>query len=440
MNWRKLWPFGQKASFEPPPPLPAKVDVQSVARGMPLFDRWPQHPGQGGISVSQIAGIYHLAEAGYPATQCELFDDMIQRDGHLRSQLENRVVAVAGKDWIIIPGGDNAEDRMAAEMLESALRMVPNWLETMIHLLQALWYGYSVSEIVWDASEGQAVPLWFSNVPHERIVFDDHDRPRLLTDEDLFHGIELQPGKWIYATGFPRRVAAASGVMRTAAWLSYFKKLSLRDWIVFSERFGLPYVQGKYEPGATPEDKATLKRAVQEIGKDGAAVFAKTCEIVLQMVDKGGKADDVQGALARFCDDEISELVTGSTLTSRSGGPGSFALGSVHADRSFGLSLWDAQRIGHRFAMDVGLPFVRFNRIAAKPPRLKIQVVRDTDPKVRVDVLQILWGMGVPISKDQLRQEFQLQEPRAGDALEPPATPADLPTPSRVEPSGPSIE
>lgn len=396
-----------------------------------MFDRWPQHPGQGGASVRQIAETYRLAEAGYPATQCELFDDFIQRDGKLRSNLEVRVLSVAGKEWILTPGGDSQEDRMAADMLGDALRVVPNWLETQIHLLKAVWYGYSVSEIIWDASEGQVVPLWFSNVPHVRIVFDDRDRPRLITDDNMLQGIELDPGKWVYER-LQWRLAAAAGVMRTGAWLSYFKKLALRDWIVFSERFGLPYVQGQYEPGTSDADISILKRAVQEIGKDGAAVFSKTAEIVMQMVDKGGKADDVQGALARFCDDEISELVTGSTLTSRTGGPGSFALGAVHQDRAFLLSMFDAQRLATRFETEVSLPFVRFNRIAAKPPRLKIHLVKDTDPLKRVQVMQILWEMGVPIAKEQLMQENQLKAARPGDVLPPP--PPSAPSTPRPAP------
>lgn len=426
----KWWPFGRRnnqAAIEPPAPLPALPPAGRIARSMPIFDRFSNHPGQAGATVQQISAIYQLAELGFPSEQCELFDDFVQRDGHLRSQLEGRILAVAGKEWIVTAGGEKPADRKAAEMLEEAIRLVPNWLETVIHLLKGVWYGYSLSETIWEVRDTFAVPVWFSNVPHVRVVFDNVDQPRLVTEEDMTRGMELPPGKFIYER-LHGRIAAASGVMRTAAWLSYFKKLAMRDWIVFSERFGMPYVQGKYDPSATPLDKETLRRAVQEIGKDGTAVFSKACEIVMQMVDKGGKADDVQGALARFCDDEISELVTGSTLTSRSGGPGSFALGTVHADRAFDLAVFDAQRIAHRFEIDVALPFVRYNRMDARPPRLKIHLVRDTDPLKRVQVMQILWQMGVPIAKEQLMQENQLKSARPGDELPPPPPKTPAPT------------
>ncbi len=402
--------------LEAPAPLPARPSAP-IARSVPMLDRWMTHPSVG-ATPERISQIYREAEQGWPARQCELFDDAVGRDGHLRSALEGRVLSVAGKGWIIVPGGDSDADKVAAAALESALRSVPNFQEMMEHQLKATWYGYSLSEIQWDLRGGLNVPVWFANIPHVRFRFDAEDYPRLLTASNLTDGVALEPGHWMY-TRMSGRVAAASGLMRTALWLSYFKKLAFRDWLVFSERFGMPYVAGKYDALTPADEKQVLAQAVGALGKEGGAIFSKAAEIEITQAAQGGKAEDVQGALARFCDDEISELITGSTLTSRSGGPGSFALGRVHADRSFEIVLSDAERLAHRFEQDIGVPFVAFNGLNARPPRLKIHVIRDYDPMVRAQTLQILQTMGLALDTDQVRQEFQIKPP-TGAALTPP--------------------
>jgi hypothetical protein len=87
----------------------------------PWYDRWASHPGQG-LTLGRLFDIYWQAEWGYPAEQCDMFEDIVERDGHLRSNIENRIDAVAGKEWIVQAGGDAPADHKAAELLEQALR------------------------------------------------------------------------------------------------------------------------------------------------------------------------------------------------------------------------------------------------------------------------------------------------------------------------------
>ncbi|MFH0902758.1 MAG: DUF935 family protein [Pseudomonadota bacterium] len=402
--------------------MPGSILDNQIARAVSWLDRWTQHPSYG-LTPSGIAQIYSSAEAGAPAQQCDLFDDMIERDGHLRSQLDGRLQAVMGKDWILEGGGDSEEDARAAVLLELACRATPSFWQTIKHQLKDTWYGYSLSEIVWGISDGLIVPTWFGNVPHRRVRFGDpmatsdasSSEPRLLTKVADTRGVALEPGRWIWGeTDVP---AVRAGVMRTATWWAFFKKLSVRDWIVFSERFGLPYVTGEYSETASDADKSALKEAVAQLGKDGAAVFAETCKLVIHQVERGGKAEDIQGSLTALCNAEMSKLVSGATLISESGGPGSFALGRVHQERSFDLIDSDAKRIADRFADAVGKPFVVWNGLNARPPRLRINVMRETDPLTRSKVLSTLANeLGLALDEDQVRKEFSVKRP-VGAAL-----------------------
>jgi len=392
----------------------------------PRSERFVEHPGMA-LNPRKIVAIFALAEQGWPQVQCDLFEDVVERDGHLRAQIEPRIEAVAGKSWTLQAGGPDPADIDAAHLLEDAVRAVPNVPEVLEHQLTSTFYGYAATEIVWEQNrDGMVVPVWFGNTPHRRFRFDEDDNPFVLVDDDTRTGIALERGRWMFSRRRGRR-AARAGLLRSATWWSHFKTLSVRDWVLYSEKFGLPYILGRYEEGASDEDKKVLKQALQELGKDSIAALSKNVEVLIESAKAGGKSDDVHGALVALCNAEISKLITGATLTGETGGPGSFALGRVHQDTRFDLVQSDAERLAIRFEQDVGVPFVRFNSFPAgtRPPRLKIHVVRDVAPKERAEIMAVVLNeLRLPLDAEQIRQEFQLKAPRAGGEA---ATPEQAP-------------
>ena len=414
--WARVGAFfrGEQLSLSPPTDLPGKPPRRDPPQTLnfQFFDRWSTHPGHG-LTPQRVREIFYEAEVGYPLRQCDLFEDLIESDAHLRQAFESRIEAVAGKHWTVLPGGDRKMDQTAARRFEDALRAVPNTRAMFEHQLSDTAFGYAATEIMWGVSDdGYIVPTWFANVPHRRFRFDlEADEPHLLTKDNTAIGELLEPGKWILSRR-RHRLTEASGLMRTGAWLALIKRLAFRDWVVWMERYGLPYVTGQYEDGATDEDKAVLKVAIQKIGSEGAAMMSERAKITLTEVGEGGKATDVHGALCEMVNAEISKLVTGATLTSEAKGPGSYALGQVHQDRSFDLVAADAERLEHRIKVDLAVPFLRFNGLSAAPPRLKIHVVRTVDPLTRARVAAIYANdLGGKLSAEQLRTEFQFKPP-----------------------------
>jgi phage gp29-like protein len=381
-----------------------------VATQPPVGDRWVMHPGHD-LNPQRIVRAYANAEIGFPAMQCDLFDDIVETDGHLRSQMESRLRAVLGKPWIVQPGGDDPEDARAAEMFDQALRGVE--VKKLIeHQLTANWYGYAASEIEWVRDGGLTIPRSFVNVSPRRIRFDALDAPRLLTADAPVNGVELEAGRWIYSRR-QHRTNARAGLLRTACWWAYFKKATMRDWLIFSSRFGIPYVHGKYDQTATEEDKKVLEQAVRQLGSDGAAIFSTAAEIAVTSLEFGGRSGDVQGAITARCDAEISKLITGGTLTSGEGtSTGSYALGQVHAEVRFDLIEADASGVGDQIACDLGRAFVAFNGLKGRPPMLRGQMMRDVDPTARIKIFATAVNeLRLPVDTEQVYAEFHLKKP-----------------------------
>ncbi len=53
----------------------------------------------------------------------------------------------------------------------------------------------------------------------------------------------------------------------------------MKDWVIFCEVYGMPLRLGKYDPGASKEDKEALAIAVQTLGTDAAGIISKATEI-----------------------------------------------------------------------------------------------------------------------------------------------------------------
>jgi phage gp29-like protein len=436
-----MWPFRRKAinpevlplqrpvlaPQEEPKPIPARAPKRGIiaARLQPDSEWVTQHPGRGTTSdVIRLA--FDLAELGRPENQCDLFDDVLERDGHLRSLCESRLQSVAGKGWIVQAGGDDAVDIEAAQQLEQAIRRLPNVAQNWEHLLTATLYGFAACEISWDVVDGLIVPVWLANVPHRRFNFmRETDEPRLTTNDIWGDGLPLERGKWIWASMRHRRTARG-GLLRSAVWWSWLKSLSVRDWQIFSSRFGLPFVTATHDPNADEDTIAKLKEAVLAFGRNGGAVFSNEGLLEVKELAQGNNSA-VHPALCTMCNNEMSKVITGATLTAGEGSStGSYALGRVHENTQFNFTLADAERLANWFASDLGQPFCQFNNLKARPPRLKVRVVREIDPLQRMQIADLFVNqLGGELDEDQIRDEFDFKRPK-GEALTGPAMPATV--------------
>jgi len=62
-------------------------------------------------------------------------------------------------------------------------------------------------------------------------------------------------------------------VIRVIAWMYLFKNYTMKDWVSFAEIYGLPLRLGKYQQGASEDDKRALMQALVQIGADAAGII-----------------------------------------------------------------------------------------------------------------------------------------------------------------------
>jgi phage gp29-like protein len=393
------------------PPMPPQLKDELQAKPVEIWDRFVGHPASG-IDPRRVVSIYRNAEGGYPLEQSDFFADIVENDGHLRSAIEDRLLAVAGKDWQVMPGGEKPIDIKAADLLQAMLEE-SNFDDAIAGILSSRYYGYSGSEIDWKRLDGEIVPSHFVTMPFRRFRFDSKDQPLLLNSSD-YQGEPLAPGSWIWTANINAlcHITPRSGMLRTAAWFALFKRWSWRDWVIYAEKFGIPLVIGKHDPNASEDEKSQLESTVQDIGEAGQATMSTNTEIDIREAQRSGDSASLHRSIVAEANQEIAKLITGSTLTGQTGGPGSFALGKVHEGRAFSLVQADARMVSRRFSKDLAAPFLEFNGLSgARLPWLKIYVERETDPTRRLDMAKKAQDMGLPLDIEQIRAETGFRAP-----------------------------
>lgn len=405
-------------------PVPRPTTITPVKPGP--IDTYNSHPGTG-LTPETLLSILREAEKGTPIRQCDLFDDIIETDGHLRGLYDGRIQSSAGKEWVLKSGrpghppSDQAAVDLEARLRDTATQVGSGFDDFVEHQLTHPGFGYAGTHLTWDLDRGLIVPLAFTNVAHRRFAAPSAERASemwLIAGKSASDLVPLTPGLWAI-TRYKNRNPWSAGLLRTAAWWSLFKRLAIRDWQIFAEMFGLPFTVGFYEEGASLASRQALERSARNIGSDGYAVLSRACELHI-VHGREGDSSTVYPLIAKNADEEMSKLFAGGTANTDIGDKGSYAAGEIHESRAHALIKADAKRVQATFTRDISRPFTQWNGYAddAAPPMLKIHIARDSEARARV--IQIV-GQIMDLDEDQLREEFALRAPAPGKGVRMPA-------------------
>jgi phage gp29-like protein len=315
--------FGREIKVEKKPEM-REIAVAAVR------DRWSSYPSKG-LTPQRLAAIFLEADGGDIYRQAELFEEMEEKDAHLFSQFQTRKNAVLSFDYDVQPYSNSAEDKKIGDFVSENIFGLNSFEDVELDLLDAIAKGYSLAEIRWNTDGRYAVIENMEWIHPKRVCFYEFSKgqwepmmkvPRILTEAQPIYGEEMPPFKLIYHRYKARSgYDTHAGIMRVCAWMYLFKNYAIKDWVAFSEVYGMPIRIGKFDPGASQGDRDALRAAVQAIGVDAAGVISKNTEIEFVETTKSSGSEIIYEALADFCDRQVSKAVVGQTATSE-GTPG----------------------------------------------------------------------------------------------------------------------
>ncbi|HED5569718.1 TPA: DUF935 domain-containing protein [Yersinia enterocolitica] len=327
-------PFNKAVTKEP-----------QTSRLVQLNSRYPEHPSRG-LTIRRLPRILQEAEQGYLSAQADLFEDMVEKDGHIFSEMAKRKNALLGLDWSIEPRRNaTAEEKNIAAMLQEWFDTLDNLEDIILQAADAIGHGFSCQELEWEREEDVWLPTEAHLRPHRWFQARPDRGDEIRLSDGSIDGAELWPFGWMVhrhaaKTGF----TGQSGLYRVLVWPYLFKNYATRDLAEFLEIYGLPARVGTYMAGATDADKNALFEALVMLGHNAAGIIPQGTNIDFKTA-ASGQADPFV-AMMDWCERTVSKVILGATLTSQADGKTSTnALGNVHNDVRHDILVADARQL-----------------------------------------------------------------------------------------------
>lgn len=406
-----------------------------------------RHPSRG-LTPSKLARILEEAEMGYLLAQFELFEDMEEKDGHLFAELAKRKRALLTVEWDIVPPPNpSAEETKAAEALEERLRALDDFEDLILGMADAIGKGFSCQEIEWERLGREWLPKKLNFRPQAWFQLDHQTRSEIRLRTQTADGEPLNPFGWItHVHRAKPGYLARAGLHRQLSWPYLFKTYAVGDLAEFLEIYGLPIRVGTYPASATQEEKATLLKAVVNLGHDAAGIIPEG--MLIDFKEPADGKHDAFLAMVDLMERTESKVILGGTLTSQADGKTSTnALGQVHNDVRLDILAADARQIESTLRRDLLYPIGALNGLITDPrraPRLRFDVQEEEDFSMLSEAIPKIVDMGLRVPAAWAREQLRVPEPVDGEeVLEPRPAPAPLDSPpvdvARVpaKPAGP---
>lgn len=356
-------------------------------------------------------------DSGYVRDAALTWDKMEERDDVLKSVAPKRKKAVSRHGWEVVMFEESPEAQAQKDALEqffgslTATSAVDGNVKggmsmLMRQMMDAVGKRYAVHEIVWQprpeglTAEFRFVPLWFCENTTGRL--------RYLQNEGATAGIDLAEGEWMVTSG--------DGLMQACSVAYMFKHMPLKDWVLYSERHGMPGLHGVTDAAEGSTEWNSLVTALQNFGVDWALVTNRGAEI--DTVDAAAAGELPYPKLVERMDRAIAALWRGADLSTMSAGSGEGTGASLQGEEADILEDDDAEMIEETLNRQV-VPFVlqytRGNSHALA--ELKVTRGNQQDVKLDLEVDRFLLDSGCPVSINDLLERYGRPLPDAAEDL-----------------------
>lgn len=384
-----------------------------------LHHEFQGHPSRG-LTPSRLAQIMDAAEQGDLIGQCELFEDMEEKDGHIMAEMGKRRRAVQGLDWDIVPPKNPSKaEKDAASALGDLMQGLDDFEDVLFDTTDAIGKGFVNQELEWHRLDGNWLPKTISHRPQSWFQIAPGYRQEIRL-RGVAGGEPLQPFGWITHTHKAKSgTLERSALFRVLAWPYLFKNYSVGDLAEFLEIYGIPMRVGKYPSGATEKEKLTLLRALAALGHNAAGIIPIGMELEFLNAAQGDPA--AFKLMIEWCEKTQSKAILGGTLTSQADGASSTnALGNVHNEVRMDLRNSDALQVAKTLSRDLIYPIAVLNGLAsswARCPRLKFETQEAEDMAAYATALPPLVKLGFKIPVQWAQERLAIPEPEDGEAV-----------------------
>jgi phage gp29-like protein len=269
-----------------------------------------------------------------------LFRELEDKDEDVANALDTLRLSVLERDRSVTPGDDSQQALDVAKFIEGQLNKLPDFHSVLDCILDAPGYGFSVQEMVFDTSMGQASLVEINDCPQELFLFGPRYQPQVgplqfLSQPWASTGEAVPEEKFIVFT-YRKRARNRMGrpLLKAVFWPSWFKRNVQRLWVQFAEK-GPGTAVVRYNDPDNVAERQQAAAIAQAIIDNVAIAVPQSFNYDADLLKIARSQDPaVYERFFQAMQYSIARKILGETLTSfgNEGGTGAKAQGEVHAD------------------------------------------------------------------------------------------------------------
>lgn len=351
-------------------------------------------PKRFGLDIQTYINAINSAENTINPRRYQLFDlyaDILS-DAHLYSVIQKRKASVLSVPIKFIDKDGNPIDEVNKHIHSP-------WFSRFVsQCIDSIFWGFSLFQL--DRSEDGWITAELINRKHVSL-----ERREILYRQTDSFGTPFDRFYNLLLIGEENEL----GLLAKAAPFVIYKRNAMGDWSQYAELFGMPVREYTYD--ATDEE--TRQQVLIDAQNQGAAsVYVHPNDSTFKLLDTAGKSGsvDVYKSLTERCNNEISKLILGNTLTTEAGETGTQALGTVQAKGEDLITKSDREMILNILNYD--LTDIFFNMgIDTSNGSFVFEETENVDIEKQLRIVQGLNQMGLPISDSYLYEKFGVEKP-----------------------------
>lgn len=383
------------------PPLPQKGEIVSqqalYQSQISLYRNTLAFGGMRDPTTIWATMMYNLPQAML------MYRELEDKDEDVANNLDTLRLSVLERDRQLTPGDDSQLAQDVLQFIQSQLDGLPNFHEVLDCILDAPGYGFSVQEMVFDTSEGQASLLDINDCPQELFLFGNRYQPQTgqlqFLDQPWASEGNPVPEEKFVVFSYRKRARNRMGrpLLKSVFWPSWFKRNIQRLWLQFAEKGPGTAVVRYNDPNNVAERQQAA--AIAQAIIDNVAIAVPQNFNYDQELLKIARTQDpaVYKDFFQAMQYSIARKILGETLTSfgNEGGRGSNAQGKTHADTLDTRVVELARSVAAVVNRQIVRPLVLWNFGPAAPmPRWSFDLGEEEDLAKRLTVDSGLQRMG----------------------------------------------
>lgn len=337
--------------------------------------------------------------------------DQLLCDGRVKAAMNNRRAGTLSLKWTI---DQNEASPKLMKLVSKMFEQFPVY-EILSEMVMACFYGYNVSEVVWEYSDKFSsskliIPTSLTGKSARWFVYDDKNQLRVKSKVQQVQGERLPPRKFIVTRYHPRYddpYAGREALFNACYWPVIFRKAIFQYAMQFLDKYGMPWIDVTLDGQLQEERLTEVVNMINQTYQDGILAHPESAKIQKMDMDDAKTIENYTGML-ELLNREIDMAILGNNLTTEVKG-GSYAAAQTLAGIRDDIVKEDVRML--EASMNQLIEWIAWYNFPPQSTLPKFRLYKSEPPtKDRAEIDVMLSKLGLKLNKAYFARTYGLND------------------------------